>query len=215
MGDSEALDRIDDLLGMFDAAWPQVPTWAWLLAAGVLLWLITLPLRRRSGRGRSGARKPRSTRGDGERELFAPEPGRYGPQATRDLTMAEVEGLQPRYAPAPNGLADPGEVVWTWVPYAENNGEGKDRPVLIIARIDGAHTAGCYLSTKAHRGYVSLGSGAWDRSGRESFLAPERILSINNLAIRREAQVVPREVFERALAEIKAAQKRRLRHEPG
>ncbi|GAB5080487.1 hypothetical protein ARTHROSP310_36360 [Arthrobacter sp. AD-310] len=28
----------------------------------------------------------------------------------------------------PDGEPDPGEVVWTWVPYQEDHGRGKDRP---------------------------------------------------------------------------------------
>jgi len=40
----------------------------------------------------------------------------------------------PSYDPHPDGLADPGEAVWGWVPYEEDFGRGKDRPVLIIGR---------------------------------------------------------------------------------
>ena len=38
------------------------------------------------------------------------------------------------YDPHPDGRPDPGEVVWTWVPYEEDPTQGKDRPVLIVAR---------------------------------------------------------------------------------
>ncbi len=38
------------------------------------------------------------------------------------------------YAPAPDGNPDPGEIVWTWVPYEEDHSQGKDRPVLVIGR---------------------------------------------------------------------------------
>lgn len=40
------------------------------------------------------------------------------------------------YEPNPgNGNeADPGEIVWTWVPFEEDHSHGKDRPVLVIGR---------------------------------------------------------------------------------
>ena len=37
------------------------------------------------------------------------------------------------YEPQTDGAPDPGEVVWTWVPFEENDGRGKDRPVLVVA----------------------------------------------------------------------------------
>ena len=40
------------------------------------------------------------------------------------------------YAPHPDGRPDPGEIVWTWVPYEEDHRQGKDRPVLVIGRDD-------------------------------------------------------------------------------
>ena len=36
------------------------------------------------------------------------------------------------YAPSPNGRPEPGEIVWTWVPYEEDYSQGKDRPVLLV-----------------------------------------------------------------------------------
>ncbi|HOA02746.1 MAG TPA: type II toxin-antitoxin system PemK/MazF family toxin, partial [Dermatophilaceae bacterium] len=35
-----------------------------------------------------------------------------------------------RWAPRHDGRPDPGEVVWTWVPFEEDHTQGKDRPVL-------------------------------------------------------------------------------------
>lgn len=129
-------------------------------------------------------------------------PGRAGRGATRDLTPAELSRLQPTYSPARNGEPDPGEVIWTWVPYAEHDGRGKDRPVLIIARVDSEHWAACYLSTKHHDGFISVGSGPWDSQGRESFLSPERILLISEEGMRRESTGLNREAFERAVDAI-------------
>ena len=38
------------------------------------------------------------------------------------------------YSPNPDGKPDPGEIVWTWVPFQEDSSKGKDRPVLLIGR---------------------------------------------------------------------------------
>ena len=122
-------------------------------------------------------------------------PGQFGSSATREMSAAEIAQLTPTYAPAPDSDPDPGEVIWTWVPYAENDGRGKDRPVLIIARIDATNTAGCYLSTKDHDGFISVGTGGWDSQGRESFLNPERVLRINHNGMRREGHVLPAQRF--------------------
>ncbi|MBL3700364.1 type II toxin-antitoxin system PemK/MazF family toxin [Leucobacter luti] len=144
----------------------------------------------RTGNGRTSA------------EYGEASPGQYGPGATRELSHAEIQALRPSYAPEADGDPDPGEIVWTWVPYVENDGRGKDRPVLIIARIDAETTAGCYLSTKEHRGFVSVGSGPWDSKGRESFLSPERILLVSHDGMRREGNVLPRERFDPAVAAV-------------
>lgn len=163
----------------------------------------------RAGDRETGARRPTARTGagrvaDGIRDDrigtgFDASPGRDGSSATRDLAPSEIRTLRPSYDPAPDGDPDPGEVVWTWVPYVENDGRGKDRPVLIIARIDATSTAGCYLSTKEHRGFVPVGSGGWDGQGRESFLAPDRVLRVSHDGMRREGHVLPQERFSRAV----------------
>lgn len=129
-------------------------------------------------------------------------PGQAGEGATRDLTAAEIRTLRPEYRPERDGEPDPGEVVWTWVPFIEYDGRGKDRPVLIIARITEDTWAGCYLSTKHHHGFVPLGNGPWDSLGRESFLSPERVLCISRHGMRRESAGIDRAGFDRAVAAI-------------
>ena len=53
------------------------------------------------------------------------------------------------YAPSPNGLPEPGEVVWTWVPYEEDHSQGKDRPVLLVGS-HGRYLLGLMLTSKDH-----------------------------------------------------------------
>lgn len=159
------------------------------------------PQRRTSAPTRSTA--PAAPRGAGAAILAEQEsPGQYGEGATRDLAAAEIRALRISYAPDPDGDPDPGEIVWTWVPYVENDGRGKDRPVLIVARTADGAVAGCYLSTKEHRGFVSIGRGAWDAQGRESFLAPDRLLRVTDRGMRREGHVLPRDRFDGAAAAI-------------
>lgn len=150
------------------------------------------------GRTRSKSRavtKPPSSSGQ-------VSPGQFGPGATRDMTSAEIRKLRPEYSPRHDADPDPGEVVWTWVPYVEHDGRGKDRPVLILARISDSAVAGCYLSTKDHDGYVLMGSGAWDPQGRDSYLNPARVLVVSHDGMRREGAQIPKDRFNKAVEAV-------------
>ena len=57
--------------------------------------------------------------------------------------------VSPRYSPDPDGKPDPGEIVWSWVPYEEDYSQGKDRPVLLIGH-DGGWLLGLMLTSKDH-----------------------------------------------------------------
>ncbi|MBX9364378.1 type II toxin-antitoxin system PemK/MazF family toxin, partial [Streptomyces sp. WAC04114] len=83
---------------------------------------------------------------------FADEnvPGRHGPSATVQADPREVGRVRTEYSPAHDGDPDPGEIVWTWVPYEENDGRGKDRPVLVVAREPGGTFLAVRLSSKRH-----------------------------------------------------------------
>jgi len=49
------------------------------------------------------------------------------------MHLADFEGpVSFEYAPVADGHPDPGEVVWTWVPFEDDPSRGKDRPVLVI-----------------------------------------------------------------------------------
>ncbi len=65
---------------------------------------------------------------------------------------AEVEPkarLEISYTPRHDGDADPGEVVWTWIPYEDDPQQGKDRPVLVIGTV-GKLLAVLPLTSKDH-----------------------------------------------------------------
>ena len=113
------------------------------------------------------------------------------------------------YDPELDGDADPGEVVWTWVPYVEDASQGKDRPVVVIGR-DGDDVLIVPLSSKDHaerpdsRDWVALGSGAWDRDGRTSYADVARVLRVKPDSIRREGAVLERGRFEAVTAAVRA-----------
>ena len=147
--------------------------------------------------GRGSAKPGPSPRPSAGAANDALVPGRDGDadSITRDLTRAEAESLRFEYSPQRDGDPDPGEVVWTWVPYAENDGRGKDRPVLILGRVSATALAGCYLSTKQHRDFVPVGTGGWDPQHRPSYLSPERLLRVTHSGMRREGHEIDRETF--------------------
>ena len=109
------------------------------------------------------------------------------------------------YAPHPDGVADPGEVVWTWVPYEDDPGMGKDRPVVVIARVKDDLLV-VLLSSKDHAGepdWVLLGRGAWDAEGRASFVRLDRVLRVAPAAVRREGATLNRNRFDALAAELR------------
>lgn len=110
------------------------------------------------------------------------------------------------YAPDPDGAADPGEIVWAWVPFEEGDGRGKDRPLLVVGR-RGGELAGLMLSSRpdraGDRNWISVGSGAWDREGRESFVRLDRVLEVDEHGIRREGAVLDRSRFDRVAGELR------------
>ncbi|MEU5579321.1 type II toxin-antitoxin system PemK/MazF family toxin [Streptomyces huasconensis] len=126
-------------------------------------------------------------------------PGRHGPTATTEVTPREVGRVRTAYAPDRDGDPDPGEIVWTWVPYEENDGRGKDRPVLVVAREAAGTLLAVRLSSKRHdrdREWVPIGSGPWDREGRESWVDIDRVLRVHERGMRREACALDRVRFD-------------------
>jgi hypothetical protein len=119
---------------------------------------------------RAAARRSPAAPGRGA----APETGRpsagtttrHVPPPSTDVSGGE---LRIEYSPCLDGDPDPGEVVWTWVPYEEDPSQGKDRPVVIIGR-RGDNLVGVPLTSKAHDNelQVVVGRGPWDHDGRVS-----------------------------------------------
>ncbi|WP_412175695.1 type II toxin-antitoxin system PemK/MazF family toxin [Cellulomonas sp. SG140] len=125
--------------------------------------------------------------------------------------------MRPVYAPDLDGAPDPGEIVWTWVPFEEDASQGKDRPALLVGR-DGPWLLGLMLTSKDHvaageaggvradrlgRVWLDLGTGPWDARRRPSEVRLDRVLRIDPAAVRREGAALPRAMFDlvtRALA---------------
>lgn len=126
-------------------------------------------------------------------------PGSSGPAATTEADPVEVGPVRTSYAPDRDGDPDPGEIVWTWVPFEENDGRGKDRPVLVVAREEAGTLLAVQLSSKRHdrdREWVPIGDGPWDRAGRESWVDLDRVLRVHEDGMRREACALDRPRFD-------------------
>ncbi len=122
-----------------------------------------------------------------------------------------VHPVLPRfgYSPKADGRPDPGEVVWTWVPYEEDPSQGKDRPVLVIGT-EGAELLALTLTSRDHdvdaaqesragRNWMDIGTGAWDARGRPSEVRLNRLLRLDPAGVRREGAALPKDVFDAVL----------------
>jgi hypothetical protein len=139
---------------------------------------------------------------------------RRRPQAASPSDSAPPDRLVIEYSPDPDGAADPGEVVWTWVPYEDDPSQGKDRPVILLARGTGELSGqwlALMLTSKDHdrdaaeeerwgRYWMDVGSGGWDREGRPSEVRLDRLLVLEDSAIRREGAALDRGIFEAVVA---------------
>jgi hypothetical protein len=108
------------------------------------------------------------------------------------------------YSPELDGEPDPGEVVWTWVPYEDDPSQGKDRPVVIVGR-RGQRLVGVPLTSKRHDSepQVPVGTGAWDREGRPSFAKLDRLVDVDPAQVRREGAVLPRDIYDDVVAGVR------------
>jgi hypothetical protein len=121
------------------------------------------------------------------------------------------------YEPHPNDdYADPGEIVWTWVPFEDDPSQGKDRPVLVIG-YDGPHVLALMLTSKDHdldaaeaarygRRWMDIGTGAWDARRRPSEVRVDRVLQLDPASVRREGGRLDRDRFEQVAAALRRYQ---------
>lgn len=154
--------------------------------------------------GRAAVRTARRSRGsDGGRRSGTG--GAEGAGALRDRDPSRPLAIS--YAPHEDDRPDPGEVVWAFVPFEEDLTRGKDRPVLVLAREDasvggsdgsGEVLVALMLTSRDRAGtgevmidehgstWVDIGSGDWDRQGRDSEVRADRLLRLDPDAVRRE-----------------------------
>jgi len=149
------------------------------------------------GRGRTAAKKTtervRSTR------RAKPKPR----TRTRSRTLPPEGVVAIEYSPRMDGDPDPGEVVWTWVPFEEDPEQGKDRPVVVIGR-RGQKMVGVPLTTKRsdREAQIAVGTGGWDPKRRTSYARIWRMLDFDDKRMRREGSILERKQFDRVVAAV-------------
>lgn len=187
-----------------------------LINQGLRLFRMYQRYSRDPGSRGTGSRGPRSA-GTATPPTVAHDHGTSGtrrgtatssPAGTADYPGDWTGPVHPRWDAHPDGKPDPGEIVWSWVPYEEDHSRGKDRPVLIVDRAQ-EWLLCVMLTSKDHDTathddprYVDVGTGGWDRSGRPSEARIDRVIPVRPDAVRREGAVLDRAVFEAVAAEL-------------
>lgn len=111
------------------------------------------------------------------------------------------------YAPDMDGQADPGEVVWIWAPSDGPNKPLRERALLVVGRT--RHTIlGLLISPNPEHedepGWMDIGAGEWDASGRQCWLRIDRVVEVSELGIRRQGAIFPRRRFERVANKLRS-----------
>lgn len=111
------------------------------------------------------------------------------------------------YNPVLDGDADPGEIVWAWVPFEENPTRGKDRPLLVVGR-SGRGLRALMLTSNApdeweRDDHHELGEGGWDGRGRVSYVRLDRLFALDAEDIRREGAILDPVRFGRLAAALR------------
>jgi hypothetical protein len=164
------------------------------------------PRRPHRDAGPRGTSSPRATWGDQQTEASSRDTVEY------DVALLGLPELD--YSPRHDDQPDPGEVVWTWVPYDDDPRQGKDRPVLVLAR-EGAGLVVAQMTSKDHdrdaedearhgRHWIDVGSGGWDARGRESEVRLDRLLLVEPMAVRRNGGSLDRARFDEVAAALRA-----------
>ena len=129
--------------------------------------------------------------------MRAPSDGEPAPARGGAYTYTETVHWE--YSPDLDREPDPGEIVWAWVAFEEDDRTGKDRPIAVVGRADDDRLVALMLSSRDHEGdrdWIPIGSGPWDRDGRPSWLRRDRLLAVSANAVRREGAVIPRKTFQ-------------------
>ena len=118
------------------------------------------------------------------------------PRRRRRRGLAPGGVVTIEYSPSMDGDPDPGEIVWTWVPYEEDPAQGKDRPVVIVGR-RGHMLVGVPLTTQRddREPQVEVGTGDWDSQHRPSYARIWRLFDVDPLAMRREGAILTPDTF--------------------
>ena len=139
--------------------------------------------------------------------------------APRRRKVVAEEPFRADYSPRRDGKPDPGEIVWAWVPFEENDGRGKDRPVLVLS-LGRTELRALMLTSKDHdrdivdearwgRFWMDIGSGPWDPKRRPSEVRLDRVLGLPLAAVRREGAALDRATFLRVVKEAERVQGQR------
>jgi len=132
--------------------------------------------------------------------------GRWWPKRGHAGQRRPVKVFTAAYTPRLDGDPDPGEVVWAWIPYEDDPSQGKDRPAVVIGRIDDDLIV-VPLTTKPHPerdDELEVGSGAWDRGQRVSYAKVDEVLQVAVGDVRREGAVLDRRRFDKVVAGVTA-----------
>ncbi len=157
----------------------------------------------RSMQGGRGTPAPAS-RAPSPAVIFSP--GREGPSATVEVDPRRIGPVRLSYNPVTDGDPDPGEIVWTWVPFEEHDGRGKDRPVLVVAAERSGACLAVQLTSKSHARdveFVPIGSGRWDSAGRPSWVNLDRVFRVSLDGMRREACALDATPYQRVEARLR------------
>ena len=178
-----------------------------VLAVALIVLLGALSALNRSQKRRRSTGPPRRNR---TRSGVRQQPRSYAGQGNavrRDYPGDFTGTVRPEYSVAIDGKADPGEIVWTWVPFEDDPSHGKDRPVLVIGR-DGPWLLALMLTSKDHhrdaadearwgRRWLDIGSGTWDRQERPSEVRLDRVIRVHPDDVRREGAIMAWPLFDR------------------
>lgn len=153
------------------------------------------------------------------RSCAPPPVGRGGSSAGsggggRGLPDIKYGNVKITYEPDyPDNGPDPGEIVWAKVHFEDDPSQSKDRPVLVIGRINGGKSlAAVQLTSKTDKvDSMPIGPGTWDRDRRPSAVKLDRIVQIPAEDYRREGAVMPRAKFGTIVNALGFVQSRRAR----